>query len=87
MNFEQLGRKEAQLNLENGTCLSKQELFRKVDEYKLGYLSVLCEYACNHIDPLFCLEQVKEIQAIYDFPFAQNVTSSFIRNLNNRINA
>lgn len=87
MDLEQLGRENAQADWARDSLLSKQELFKKADEYKLGYLPVLCEYVCNHIDPLFCLDQIKEIQAIYDFPFAQEILSRQVHYLESCINA
>lgn len=84
MDLVQLGREKAQADLDRGTFLSKQEMFGKVDEYKFGYISVLCEYACNHPDPFFCLEQLKEIQVMYDFPFAQKIISNFSMNLSSK---
>lgn len=87
MDLEQLGREAAKADFYRGTRLNKKEMFEKVDEYKLGYISALCEYVCNHPDPLFCLEQLREIQAIYDFPFAQKIISPRLHHLNNCINA
>lgn len=86
MDLVQLGRESAQADFDRGIRLSKQELFEKVDDYKFRYISVLCEYACSYPDPLICLEKIKEIQAIYDFPFAQKIISPLFNHLNNRIN-